>query len=90
MKREGGLVRGHDLIRHVPADQLDATVPEFRRVPNLFEILSWQYWQLNWGMDLPRASRDWQEEYLIQSGRGGPREVGSQRQVQSGGVGAAC
>lgn len=90
VKREGGLVRGHDLIRHVPADQLDATVPEFRRVPNLFEILSWQYWQLNWGMDLPRASRDWQEEYLIQSGRGGPREVGSQRQVQSGGVGAAC
>ena len=64
VKREGGLVRGHDLIRHVPADQLDATVPEFRRVPNLFEILSWQYWQLNWGMDLPRASRDWQEENL--------------------------
>ena len=64
VKREGGLVRGHDLIRRVPADQLDATVPEFRRVPNLFEILSWQYWQLNWGMSLPRVSREWQEEYL--------------------------
>lgn len=39
-------------------------MPEFRRVPNLFEILSWRYWQLNWGMSLPRAARDWQEEYL--------------------------
>lgn len=64
VKRAGGLVRGHDLIRCVPADRLDATVPEFRRVPNLFEILSWRYWQLNWGMSLPRAARDWQEEYL--------------------------
>ncbi|MDO4412447.1 DUF4921 family protein [Cutibacterium sp.] len=64
VKRPGGLVCDHDLMRCVPADQLNATVAEFRRVPNLFEILSWQYWQLNWGMDLPRASREWQEEYL--------------------------
>ena len=28
VKRAGGLVRGHDLIRCVPADRLDATVPE--------------------------------------------------------------
>ena len=68
VKREGGLVRGHDLMRRVSADQLGDTVPEFRRIPNLFEILSWQYWQLNWGMDLPRASRDWQEESLSNPG----------------------
>jgi galactose-1-phosphate uridylyltransferase len=31
------------------AEDLDATVPEFRRVPNLFEILSFDYWRLTHG-----------------------------------------
>ena len=29
------------------ADQLDDTVAEFRRIPNLFEIVSYNYWHLN-------------------------------------------
>lgn len=64
VRRPGGPVRDHDMLRHVPARDLDATEAQFRRIPNLFEILSWPYWQRNWGMTLPRASRQWQEEYL--------------------------
>ena len=35
------------------AEELFSTVAEFRRVPNLFEILSYQYWHANYGYTLP-------------------------------------
>jgi galactose-1-phosphate uridylyltransferase len=35
------------------AEELFATTAEFRRVPNLFEILSFQYWHANYGYVLP-------------------------------------
>lgn len=34
-------------LRHVPACELNTTVAEFRRIPNLFEIVSYNYWHLN-------------------------------------------
>ena len=55
---------GRRLIRQVPADQLDATTAQFRRIPNLFEILPWQYWQMNHGLVMPESARSWQDEYL--------------------------
>lgn len=48
----------------MPADQLDATTAQFRRIPNLFEILPWQYWQMNHGLVMPESARSWQDEYL--------------------------
>lgn len=47
-----------------PAEELDATVAEFRRVPNLFEILSYDYWHLNYGYELPTRVRDRKTAYL--------------------------
>ena len=44
-----------DTLRNLPADRLFETTPEFRRVPNLFEIVSWDYWQRNFGYTLPDA-----------------------------------
>lgn len=38
-------------LRHVSADQLVDTVAEFRRVPNLFAILTPDYWRLAHGQD---------------------------------------
>ena len=35
------------------AEELFQSVAEFRRVPNLFEILSYQYWNANYGYTLP-------------------------------------
>ncbi|NMD47028.1 MAG: DUF4921 family protein [Propionibacterium sp.] len=35
------------------AEELFASTAEFRRVPNLFEILSYQYWHANYGYTLP-------------------------------------
>ena len=44
MARPGG---GFEQIDYLSADALFDTVAEFRRVPNLFEILSYDYWNAN-------------------------------------------
>ncbi|AXE37594.1 DUF4921 family protein [Acidipropionibacterium virtanenii] len=58
------IMRGYRVLRHVPAGDLSATTAEFRRIPNLFEILSWEYWHANHGLELPADARHWQEDYL--------------------------
>lgn len=45
-----------EVLREVPAAELDATRAEFRLVPNLFEIMSLDYWRTNYGFTL--APRD--------------------------------
>lgn len=52
------------VLAHVPAGELDATVAEVRRIPNLFEILSVDYWRANHGFVVPRAVRERAEAYL--------------------------
>jgi galactose-1-phosphate uridylyltransferase len=52
------LVRNHDgweTLKNLAAEKLFETHAEFRRVPNLFEIVSWDYWQKNFGYTLPEA-----------------------------------
>ena len=39
------------ILRNVPASELDITDPEFRRIPNLFEIVSFDYWAANYGLE---------------------------------------
>ncbi len=46
------------------AENLHDTVAEFRRVPNLFEILSYDYWHDNYGYELPVRVRDRKTAYL--------------------------
>ena len=46
-----------ETLRGLHADQLFHTVAEFRRIPNLFEILSFDYWHQNYGYVVP----DWAE-----------------------------
>lgn len=61
------VVRDHDGWREIvgasPAE-LTATTAEFRRVPNLFEILSLDYWEDNYGYAMPPAARQRMEDYL--------------------------
>ena len=46
------------------ADELHASVAEFRRIPNLFEILSFDYWHANYGYVLPPAVAERKYAYL--------------------------
>lgn len=45
-------------------EYLDQSVADFRRIPNLFEILPFNYWQANYGFELPERCRDRLENYL--------------------------
>ncbi len=51
-------------IDAMPAAELFDTVAEFRRVPNLFEILSYSYWHANHGYEIPDSARERMEAYL--------------------------
>ena len=55
---------GHRLVENVPSWQLDDTVAQFRRIPNLFEILPWSYWRVNHGMTMTPQQQERQEAYL--------------------------
>lgn len=55
---------GFRILRDVMPDALDATVAQFRRVPNLFEIVSYDYWQKNYGYEMPARRREHMERYL--------------------------
>ena len=46
------------VLRDVPAEHLDDTVPELRRIPNLFEILPVDYWRANHGYVVPATVLD--------------------------------
>ena len=47
---------GFATLRHLHAEALFDTVAEFRRVPNLFEIVSFDYWQKNFDYRCPTPS----------------------------------
>ncbi|MFT3876592.1 MAG: DUF4921 family protein [Propioniciclava sp.] len=57
-------MKGYETLYRTPAEDLFATTAEFRRVPNLFEILSYEYWNLNYGYTLPPRVAARRKAYL--------------------------
>lgn len=55
---------GYETIRGLSAEDLGDTVAEFRRLPNLFEIVSFDYWQKNFDYKLPDAVQSHKYKYL--------------------------
>ncbi len=55
------------ILRHLPAEALTATQAQFRRVPNLFEILPLAYWQANHGCEVEPTVRDRAAAYVASS-----------------------
>lgn len=53
-----------ETLYRTPAEELFATTAEFRRIPNLFEILSFQYWNANYGYQLPARVAKRKADYL--------------------------
>ncbi|MDR0990728.1 MAG: DUF4921 family protein [Propionibacteriaceae bacterium] len=51
-------------LDYVAADQLFDTVAEFRVIPNLFEILSYDYWHANYGFELSPPTAHQRQAYL--------------------------
>ncbi|MGZ8409960.1 MAG: DUF4921 family protein, partial [Hyphomicrobium sp.] len=55
---------GYATLRNLRAEELSETVAEYRRVPNLFEIVSLDYWQMNFGYQLPESVESRKHAYL--------------------------
>ena len=51
-------------IAGLPAERLSEQVAEFRRIPNLFEIVSYNYWHLNHGHIPSESEHRRMAEYL--------------------------
>ncbi|HMR50661.1 MAG TPA: DUF4921 family protein [Arachnia sp.] len=56
--------QGFRRLDALPAPELDLTIPFIRRVPNLFEILSLDYWQANHDFQIPERARARMAAYL--------------------------
>jgi galactose-1-phosphate uridylyltransferase len=59
---------GWRVLRDVREPDLDASLAEFRRIPNLFEILSVDYWRANHGARPSAEARARAEAYLADPG----------------------
>ena len=66
-----------------PVDNL-ADPWEFRRIPNLFEIVPYSYWTQNYGYAMPSSSRDHMERYVADpAGRAHVLSVQRQKSLAS-------
>lgn len=48
----------------IPPEELDKSFVEFRRVGNLFEIVTYDYWAKNYHYKMNKVCRQWKEGYL--------------------------
>jgi galactose-1-phosphate uridylyltransferase len=88
--REGGGYGGADsehwrILRRIDAEDIGATVAEFRRIPNLFEIVSYDYWHQNYGYTMPPEADEHRRRYLASpAGREHVLRVAHQRWSAAG------
>ncbi len=54
----------YQAIKFLIAEKYFETNAEFRRVPNLFEIVTLDYWRKNYNFRIPDERRKWRDEYL--------------------------
>ena len=54
----------YETMRYVPPEKYSEAKPLLRRVPNLFEIVTLDYWRKNYGFRMTEAQKRWKEEYL--------------------------
>ncbi|PIE82763.1 MAG: DUF4921 domain-containing protein [Candidatus Contendobacter odensis] len=72
-------------LRYLMVDQLSETTAEFRRIPNLFEIISFDYWQKNFNYKLSETAESHKKNYLASpAGRRHAFQVIAQRLKASG------
>lgn len=76
---------GYATLRDLKAEELSDTTAEFRRIPNLFEIVSFDYWQKNFGYAPPDVVQSRKHGYLAtELGRRHVLDVLERRLLASG------
>ncbi|MCL5291905.1 MAG: DUF4921 family protein [Actinobacteria bacterium] len=64
VRGENGEGGGYEYLEHVPASRLNDAKVVFRRIPNLFEIVTFDYWSKNYDYRLSEKNERWKKEYL--------------------------
>ncbi len=54
----------YKILDYVEFDRLFSTKPKFRRIPNLFEIVTFDYWRRNYGFKPKGRTLKWKEQYM--------------------------
>jgi len=54
----------YEVLPSINTKDYFSTVAEFRRVPNLFEIVTMDYWRLNHGYKLSPVNQEWKQRIL--------------------------
>lgn len=57
----------HVTLKNLKAENIKDTAAEFRRVPNLFEIVSYEYWLKNYNYELTKEAIQHKNDYLSSS-----------------------
>jgi len=55
---------GFETLHQVPPDTYSDTIPVFRRISNLFEILSVDYWRRNYNYKFSAKNLAWKDSYI--------------------------
>nr|VFK52234.1 MAG: Galactose-1-phosphate uridylyltransferase [Candidatus Kentron sp. TUN]VFK52429.1 MAG: Galactose-1-phosphate uridylyltransferase [Candidatus Kentron sp. TUN] len=55
----------HVILKGVKAENLNDTDAEFRRIPNLFEIVTYDYWVKNYDYHMTTENLDHKNDYLL-------------------------
>ncbi len=54
------------VLENLKVSQLFETTAEFRRIPNLFEIISYEYWEKNYAYVISDRANAWREAYIAE------------------------
>ena len=65
IKTENG---DYKTVKGLKCSELADTIAEFRRVPNLFEIISFDYWEKNYGYVMNEECAAFKDAYLSEAG----------------------
>lgn len=55
---------GYQVVKYLRAENYSETTAEFRRITNLFEIVTLDYWRKNYSYRIPEERKKWRDEYL--------------------------
>lgn len=56
----------YETLEHLPASLLGKSTADFRRIPNLFEIVTFDYWAKNYDYRLSETNDRWKSDYLAE------------------------
>lgn len=55
---------GYELLARLEPERIFSEEADFRRIPNLFEIVTTNYWEKNYNYKLDGINKEWKQQYI--------------------------